>query len=256
MKIKLLPSAAGRKSQLQCLTSFLVDNRLAVDGGSIGFALLPSEIGGIRHIVVTHAHTDHIASLPIYVAEAFSVLDSPIVIHATGEVIEALREFVFNDQISPDFETIPLINQSGPALRFDEMRTHKKVKIAGLDVTPIPVNHIVPTVGLLVENEGASVVFTSDTYTTDEIWSAARAAKNLKAVFVDVSYPNEMGELAKASKHLTPELLDGELKKMDRDVPVIAVHIKPTNRDDVIRQLGLLKGAQVSVGEMDREYEW
>jgi len=254
VKIRLLPSAAGRESQLQCLTSFLVDDRIAVDGGSIGFALLPSEIGGIRHIVVTHAHNDHIASLPIYVAEAFSGLDSPVVIHATGEVIAALREFVFNDQISPDFETIPLVNQSGPALRFDEMPTRRKLKIAGLDVTPIPVNHIVPTVGLLVENESSSVVFTSDTYTTDEIWKVARAARNLKAVFVDVSYPNELSELAAASKHLTPELLGGELQKLDRDVPVIAVHIKPTNRDDVIRQLGSLK--QVSVGEIDRVYEW
>ena len=256
MKIRLLPSAAGRKSQLQCLTSFLVDDRLAVDGGSIGFALLPSEIGGIRHIIVTHSHNDHIASLPIYVAEAFSGLDSPIVIHATGEVIDALREFIFNDQISPDFETITLINGSGPSLRFNEMQTGKKVKIAGLDVTPIPVNHIVPTVGLLVENESSSVVFTSDTYSTDEIWKAARSAKNLKAVFVDVSYPNEMGELAAASKHLTPELLDADLEKLDRKVPVIAVHIKPTNRDDVVKQLGLLKHSQVSVGEIDRVYEW
>ncbi|MEK6299920.1 MAG: 3',5'-cyclic-nucleotide phosphodiesterase [Acidobacteriota bacterium] len=256
MKIRLLPSTAGRKSQLQCLTSFLVDDRLAIDGGSIGFALLPSEIGGIRHIIVTHSHNDHIASLPIYIAEAFNTLDSPIVVHAAGEVIEALREFVFNDQISPDFETIPLVNQSGPALRFNEMTTRKKIKIAGLDVTPIPVNHIVPTVGLLVENENAAVVFTSDTYTTDEIWKAARAAKNLKAIFVDVSYPNEMGDLAAASKHLTPELLDADLRKLDRDVPVYAVHIKPTNRDDVIRQLGLLKDLQVSVGEIDRVYEW
>ena len=256
MKIRLLPSAAGRKSQLQCLTSFLIDDRLAVDGGSIGFALLPAEIGGIRHIIVTHAHNDHIASLPIYVAEAFSTLDSPIVIHAASEVIEALREFVFNDQISPDFETILLSNGSGPTIRFEEITARKKVRIANLDVTPIPVNHIVPTVGLLVENETASVVFTSDTYTTGEIWKAARAAKNLKAVFVDVSYPNEMGELAAASKHLTPELLGGELKKLERNVPVIAVHIKPTNRDDVVRQLGLLNEPQVSVGEIDHVYEW
>lgn len=256
MKIRLLPSAAGRKSQLQCLTSFLIDDRVAVDGGSIGFALLPAEIGSIRHIIVTHAHNDHIASLPIYVAEAFSTLDSPIVIHAAGEVIEALREFVFNDQISPDFETIQLSNGSGPTIRFAEMPTRRKVRIAGLDVTPIPVNHIVPTVGLLIENEMSSVVFTSDTYTTDEIWNAARMAKNLKAIFVDVSYPNELSELAAASKHLTPELLGVELKKLERDVPVIAVHIKPTNRDDVVRQLGLLNERQVSVGEIDHVYEW
>lgn len=256
MKIRLLPSAAGRESQLQCLTSFLIDDRLAVDGGSIGFALTPSEIGSIRHIIVTHAHNDHIASLPIYVAEAFSRLDSPVVIHATAEVITAMREFLFNDHISPNFETIRLGNGGGPTIRFEEIKTRRTVSISGIDVTAVAVNHIVPTVGLLLENEGTSVVFTSDTYTTNEIWEVARAAKNLKAVFVDVSYPNEMGELAAASKHLTPELLASELKKLQRVVQVIAVHIKPTNRDDVVRQLALLNDARVSVGEIDRVYEW
>jgi ribonuclease BN (tRNA processing enzyme) len=256
VKIRLLPSAAGRKSQLQCLTSFLIDDRLAVDGGSIGFALLPGEIGSIRHIIVTHSHNDHIASLPIYVAEAFSRLDSSIVIHGTIEVITALREFLFNDQISPNFETILLTNGGGPTIRFEEIQARKKVNIAGIDVTPIAVNHIVPTVGLLVENNSTSVVFTSDTYTTDEIWEVARDAENLKAVFVDVSYPNEMGDLAAASKHLTPELLASELTKLQRKVQVIAVHIKPTNREDVVKQLGSLKDAKVSIGEIDRVYEW
>jgi ribonuclease BN (tRNA processing enzyme) len=136
------------------------------------------------------------------------------------------------------------------------MQARKKVNIAGIDVTPIPVNHIVPTVGLLAESQSASVLFTSDTYTTDEVWEVASETKNLKAVFVDVSYPNEMGDLAAASKHLTPELLASELKKLQRAVQVIAIHIKPTNRDDVVRQLGLLKDPQVSVGEIDRVYEW
>jgi cAMP phosphodiesterase len=108
----------------------------------------------------------------------------------------------------------------------------------------------------LVEDESAAVLFTSDTYTTDEIWKAAGATRNLKAVFVDVSFPNAMGELAEVSKHLTPELLAGELKKLDREVEVYAVHIKPTNREVVIRQLAALGDARVSIGEIDRDYVW
>jgi len=101
MRIKLLPSSAGRQSQFQSLTSFIVDDRLAIDGGSLGFALTPSEIGAIRHVVVTHAHSDHTASLPIYIAEAFPVLDGPISIYASGEVIATLRQHVFNDDAAP-----------------------------------------------------------------------------------------------------------------------------------------------------------
>jgi len=75
-------------------------------------------------------------------------------------------------------------------------------------------------------------------------------------VFVDVSFPNEMGELAEVSKHLTPALLADDLKKLDRDVAVYAVHIKPTNRDEVIKQIGELTERPVLIGEIDRVYEW
>ena len=256
MRIRLLPSSTGREPQLQCLTSFLIDDRLAIDGGSIGFALAPGEIGAVRHIIVTHSHADHTASLPIYVAEAFNVLNDPIIIYGSVEVISALRIHVFNDDVWPDFEKIQLNNRSAPTVEFRELRARQTINIAGIDVTPIPVNHLVPTFGLLVENEVAAVVFTSDTYSTDEIWEVSRDAEHLKGVFVDVSFPNELGELAAASKHLTPELLAVELKKLNREVEVYAVHIKPTNRKEVIQQIAALGNPRVSVAEIDRVYEW
>jgi cAMP phosphodiesterase len=254
--VRLLPSSAGRESQLQSLTSFIINDRLAIDGGSIGFALTPDEMGIIRHVVVTHAHSDHTASLPIYIAEAFTLLDGPIIIYGLKEVVSAMRDFVFNDHIWPDFQKIPLMNGKGPTIEFKILEPGKRVNIAGIDLTPIPVNHVVPTVGILAEEDGSAILFTSDTYSTDEIWEAARRIENLKAVFVDVSFPNELGELAAASKHLTPELLEIDLKKLDRDVDVYAVHIKPTNRNDVIRQLAGLNNPKVSVGEINRVYQW
>ncbi|MEK6325408.1 MAG: 3',5'-cyclic-nucleotide phosphodiesterase [Acidobacteriota bacterium] len=256
MRIRLLPSSAGRQSQLQCLTSFVIDERVAIDAGSIGFAFSPGEIGTVRHIIVTHSHSDHIASLPIYVAEAFPSLDNPIIIYGSSEVISALRKHVFNDQVWPDFEKIELNNGSGPTLEFRQLEPRQTINIAGIDVTPIPVNHIVPTFGLLVQNAATTVAFTSDTYSTDEIWKAASEDEHLKAVFAEVSFPNEMGDLAEASKHLTPELLAIELGKLNRDVDVYAVHIKPTHREDVIRQIAALGNLRVSAGEIDRVYEW
>jgi cAMP phosphodiesterase len=256
VRVRLLPSSAGRESQLQCLTSFLIDDRIAIDGGSLGFALAPAEIGSVRHIIVTHSHADHTASLPMYVAEAFNVLNDPIIIYGSVDVISALRKHVFNDAVWPDFERIQLSNGSGPTVQFHELRANQKLNIEGIEVTPIPVNHLVPTFGLLVQNEAAAVLFTSDTYSTNEIWKTARENKQLKAVFVDVSFPDEMGELAEVSKHLTPQLLADDLKKLDREVEVYAVHIKPTHREDVIRQIAALANPPVSIGEIDRVYEW
>jgi len=257
VRIRLLPSSAGRESQLQCLTTFIIDERVAIDAGSIGFAFAPHDIGSIRHIIVTHSHSDHTASLPIYVAEAFPSLSDPIVIYGSTEVNSALRKYVFNDYVWPNFEKIQLSNGSGPTLEFRELEPGRKVSIGGIDFTPIPVNHIVPTFGLLVQNAETTVAFTSDTYCTDEIWQRAHAEDNLKAVFAEISFPNEMGDLAEASKHLTPDLLAGELRKLNRgDVDVYAVHIKPTYREDVIRQISVLRNPRVSVGEIDRVYEW
>jgi len=256
LKIRLLPSAAGRDSQFQCLTSFLVNGRLSVDGGSLGFALDPAEMSPVRHIIVTHTHSDHTASLPIFIAEAYVSLDGPVTIYGTDDVIEALREHVFNDKMWPNFEKIPLMNGSGPTIRFEDIEPNKTVEIDHLRITPVKVNHIVPTVGLIVEDSDAAVVFTSDTYVTDEIWERARQVEQLKAVFVDISFPDELAKLAADSKHLTPGLLQAELDKLNRQVEVFAVHIKPTNRDEVIRQLGELNNSLISVAELGRDYEW
>jgi len=256
LRIKLLPSIAGRESQFQCLTSFLIDERIAVDGGSIGFALSPSQMPLVQDIVITHSHNDHIASLPIFVAEAYTSITQPITIHGTAEVIAVLREFVFNDKVWPDFEKIPLVDGSAPTIRFELLQHRQTVTIAGLNVTPVPVNHIVPTVGLIVESNGITVAFTSDTYVTHELWDFARSAADLKAVFVDVSFPNEMEGLAAASKHLTPALLTGEMQKLGRNAQILAVHIKPTNRPTVIEQLESLDNPAVSVCRIDHEYIW
>jgi cAMP phosphodiesterase len=256
VRIKLLASIAGSDSQHQALTTFLVNDRVAIDAGSLGFALAPDQMAVVRDVIITHSHADHTASLPIFVAEAFVGLKTCISIYGTGEVVAALRQFVFNDQMWPDFEVIPLGDGSGPSLCFREIEPGVTHEIGGLKVTPIPVNHVVPTVGLIVSDGTASIVLTSDTYVTDEIWSAAARVTDLRAVYVDVSYPSEMGQLAAASKHLTPGLLAGEMKKLNRsDVEVLAVHIKPTNRDSVIRQLAELN-PPVAAAEIGRTYEW
>jgi ribonuclease BN (tRNA processing enzyme) len=123
-------------------------------------------------------------------------------------------------------------------------------------VTPIPVNHTVPTVGLLLESDGAAVIYTSDTYVTDELWELANRTEHLKAIFVDVSYPNEMETLAAASRHLTPQSLRSELFKLKQELEIYCVHIKPGYRDRVLRQLNELRNPRICVAEIGRAYEW
>lgn len=256
MKIRLLPSRLGLDVQVQLLTSFLINECVAVDAGSLGFALNSRERENVQHIVLTHAHMDHIASMPIFIDEEFSRLTSPVIVHAIPEVISVLRQFIFNDHIWPNFEKITLPKGSEPALEFHPLEPGTRIGVAGLCITPIPVNHTVPTVGLLVEEDGAAVIYTSDTYVTDQLWEVANRTENLKAIFVDVSYPNELEALAAASRHLTPQSLSSELKKLKRQIEIHCVHIKPRHRDEVVRQLEALKDPRICVGEIGKIYQW
>ena len=128
--------------------------------------------------------------------------------------------------------------------------------MAGLCITRIPVNHTVPTVGLLVEEDRAAVIYTSDTYVTDQLWQVANRTQHLEAIFVDVSYPNELETLAAASRHLTPQSLGSELLKLKRKAEIYCVHIKPGHRDEVLLQLKALQDPRICVAEIGRVYQW
>jgi hypothetical protein len=66
----------------------------------------------------------------------------------------------------------------------------------------------------------------TDTAPTEAIWERARHVDRLSAVFLEVSFPDSMAELAGVAKHLTPNLFRAELLKLGRPVRCIAIHMK------------------------------
>lgn len=258
MRIQLLPSsfdAIGHANAAQRLTCFIVDDRVTVDAGSLGIALNDAQRRKIRDIIVTHPHMDHIASLPIFVDDLFGELEQPIRIHATQEVIDLLKRDVFNDNVYPKFDELK--NERGRVMEYLPFETGKEFKVAHLTVTAIPVNHIVPTVGLLVSDDEVTVAFSSDTAETDDFWKVASRAPHLEALFIEASFPNSMRALAEASKHLTPAMLRAELRKLKHNgMDILAVHLKPAYRETVARELTELGIDNLSVMEIGRVYEW
>src|SRR5262245_8376441 len=65
MKAMLLPSALAAGPH-QYLTTFLVNGTVAIDAGSLGLYGSPQDQSRVRHVFLTHAHMDHVASLPIF----------------------------------------------------------------------------------------------------------------------------------------------------------------------------------------------
>jgi cAMP phosphodiesterase len=258
LHIQLLPSsfdAAGRANAAQRLTCFLIDDRLTVDAGSIGIALNDDQRRTVRDVIVTHPHMDHIASLPIFVDDLFGELEQPIRIHATHEVIDLLKRDVFNDNVYPRFDQLK--NERGRVMEYVPFEVGKEFKVAYFTITAVPVNHIVPTVGLLISDGKVTVAFSSDTAETEEFWKLVSRAPHLEALFIEASFPNSMGALAEASKHLTPETLRKELHKLSHNgMDILAVHLKPAYRETVARELLGLGIDKLSVMETGRVYEW
>jgi ribonuclease BN (tRNA processing enzyme) len=246
----------GDRSQTQSLTTFLVNGTIAVDAGSLGFSLTGEQLARVAHVILTHAHLDHIAGLPMAIAEVFPRLQRPMCVYGTADVLQAVQQHLLNGVIWPDFSRIPLLQSERHALEFVTIRHYETFEVDGVRFTPVPVNHEVPTVGLVARTDDAAVAFTSDTCSTDEIWAAASRDANLRAVFVDCTFPDELEQLAIQSGHLTPRLVAAEAAKLTRPAHIICVHIKPDTREQVLRQLIPHRSHQITPVEIGKIYKF
>ncbi len=256
MKVTLVPSAVSAPGRLsrQFLTSYVVNGTVAVDAGCLGLYATVRRQARINHVLLSHSHLDHIASLPMFLDNVVALRDEPVQVHANEAVLDALRRDVFNDRLWPDF--IRLSVERTPFLNLNLLEPGKPVELDGLRVTPVAVDHSVPTLGFIVEDRGAAVVIPSDTGPTEEIWKRADAIPNLRAVFLEATFPREMAWLADLAKHLTPELFAREMAKLPRDVAWIAVHIHPRFRAQVVRELRALGLPNLGIGRFGRAYQF
>ncbi|HEX8421971.1 MAG TPA: 3',5'-cyclic-nucleotide phosphodiesterase [Pyrinomonadaceae bacterium] len=258
MKIQLLPSTFGpdgRPSQEQRLTCFLIDDRVAVDAGSIALGLSEAQHETVRDVIVTHPHMDHMATLPIFIDDHFALLTEPVRVHATGEVIALLERDIFNWTVYPRFSQ--LRNEHGPVMEYVPFPVREEFQVAHLRITAIPVNHIVPTVGLIVSDGKTTVAFSSDTAATEEFWHSINRREDVAAIFIESSFPNSMSKLAEVSGHLTPEGVAAELRKLAHNhFDVLAVHLKPSYRETLVKELDALGIRGLSAMEAGRTYEW
>jgi len=258
MRIQLLPStfdSQGHATSEQRLTCFLIDECVAVDAGSIALALTSEQREKVRDIIVTHPHMDHIASLPIFIDDLFETLKSPVRIHATAEVIDLLERDIFNWNVYPRFSELK--NEYGPVMQYVPIPAGKEFRVAHLTVTAVTVNHIVPTVGLVVSDGKSIVAFSSDTAETDEFWNVLNRAPRIDALLIEASFPNSMAKLAEVSRHFTPASLQRDLRKLNHNgLDILAVHIKPAYRQMVIDELKALDVPGLGVMEPGKIYNW
>jgi ribonuclease BN (tRNA processing enzyme) len=252
MKVMLVPSAPGAPA-LQYLTTLLVNDAVAIDAGSLGMYGTPADQARIRHVFLTHAHMDHVGSLPIFLENVSDDSAECPVVHAPQAVLDVIRTDVLNDRLFPDFVRLSL--DGPPLVQLEPLTPGRPVQVAGLSVTAVAVDHVVPTVAYLIDDGASAFAFVTDTAPTDGIWALANQCPRLKAVFLEVTFPEDQAWLAAVAKHLTPSLFASEVRKLRPGVKVYAIHLKPRCRDQLLGELAALELPNVTVLEPGRVVE-
>lgn len=207
-------------------TSFLIDKNTLIDAGTGVADLSLSELCLVDQVFLTHAHLDHIACLPL-LADAVGVKrQTPIRVYALPGTLEALRQYIFNNVIWPDFTKIEI--KGFPILELIPIELGDTLSLpAGLTMTALPATHSIPACGYAVRSDTGCLIFTGDTWANDELWVAVNALPNVDHLIIETSFCNALDKLADVSMHLTPDKLARELSKLQHCPRVHITHIKP-----------------------------
>jgi len=178
---------------------------------------------------------------------------TPLRVHASTACARTLRESVFNDELWPDFTRIP--DTETPVIEIRPFDPAKPFKVGKYTVSPVPVDHPVESVGFVLSDGRTAIAISGDTGPTVRFWKRVNAEKRLKALLVELSFPNTLQGLADISGHLTPRTLAGELAKLERNgFPVLLYHLKPAHLGELKRELAKLALPNVRVLERGDEF--
>jgi ribonuclease BN (tRNA processing enzyme) len=234
-------------------SAFLVNNRVLIDAGTVPGALTAPEQFAIEHAVISHSHLDHTVGLA-FLAETLACVEAPRPVNVTSlePVVDTLRTSVFNNVVWPDFAALP---PHAPVLTYQSMAESREQRVGDVWVTPISVNHTVPTAGFIVRDDHTGLVYSGDTGPTSALWQAARGLRGLAAVILECSFPNRLEKLAEVAKHMTPQRIQRELDKLPPDVPVWIFHIKAPFYEETTEELSRIEGAgRLVLLEQDKTY--
>lgn len=253
MKVELLPSSMP-PSEAQFLVSFLVNDEVAIDAGALGLLADLARQERVRHVFLTHEHVDHIATLPIFLENVYVPGPDCVELLGLADVLEFLHRDVFNGRVWPDF--FELSTRDDRFVQATPLTLLEPVVRAGLAITPLPVSHGIDTFGLLVDDGRRAVAFPSDTGPTEALWRHLAASPRLDAVFLEVSFPNRLADLAARTGHHCPATFAREIARLGRDVRWIVVHRKARYAGVIARELATLGLKHVELVEPGRVYEF
>lgn len=224
MKIKFLGTHSA-ESKTTRLVSFLLDDILAIEAGSLVSELTFPEQMRIKAVLVTHGHYDHIRGIP---ALAFNKTSSITRVFSSPKTLDILSSHLIDGIIYPEF-TNSEYYLGKPTLKLCPMETSKEENVEGYLIRAFPVQHPLAAVGFEVTApDGKQLFYTGDTGPgLAPIWEHVSP----QMLIIDLTFPNHLEDTCHASGHLCPKLLKTELQAFERSrgyLPrVVAIHQNP-----------------------------
>lgn len=231
---------SGGLEHAQGTTAFLLTPTLLLDAGTGVNRLSNEQMSGLKNILLTHTHIDHIASLPLLVDTLFDSLVTrcqALTIYALPDVINALKTHIFNHVIWPDFARLP--SPEHPVLRYVPLIPwHRYTLGETLSMTPFPVEHGIPACGFWLRSPAGVIAFSGDTGLSDTTIQSLNRLGTLDTLIIECAFPNQLDSLAESAYHLTPQRLSSLLSRLTTPPGALWItHLKPPYRETIIQQL-------------------
>jgi len=222
-------------SKLPCI---LIDEKIALDAGSLASGLSFFQQQSIKAIFLSHAHYDHVRDIPclgLYRLHHLKEVE-PLLVFGTSRTLEILSQNLINGIIYPRFTERP--SPEKPTMKLIPLEILNSFSFENLTFLPIPVNHGEEAVGFGIFYEDKAVFYTGDTGPgLEHCWEHITP----QFLIVDVTLPDSLVSVALEGKHLTPSLLKKELEEF-KDIKgffpsVICVHVNPHYEADIRREI-------------------
>jgi ribonuclease BN (tRNA processing enzyme) len=243
-------------------TAFLLDDAVLIDAGTGVGDLTLDEMARIDHVLLTHAHLDHIAALPLMLdavaARRLAQGAPPLRVHALPGTIADLQHHIFNHRIWPDFTTLP--SAATPLMRFEPLAVGDQLRVGGLAIEVLPAVHTVPAVGYAAAAPSGHWVFSGDTGRNPAFWARLNQLP-VAMLIIETAFSNGEQALADSSLHLAPASLAEELAQISpaqgpSRYPIYITHTKPAETATIMEEIRGPEAGRAPGAERGHDIRW
>ena len=235
---------------------YMINDSFLIDAGSAASALSPQRQQEIEDIFITHPHIDHIKDICFLVENTFYENRAVINLRSTPEILSSVHKHMLNDILWPDFSKIYVDKaQTKCLIKFEPIKP--AMEFEGLKILHCGVNHPGNAICYILDDGKQQILFSGDTGPTDEMWTMANKCRNLRAVFTEISFPNNMDGLARASGHYTMAQLLEDMKKLkNKEIPFYIAHFKPRFFEELMDEFHRLAPERMRLLHQEDEYDF